>query len=61
MTKIMLATKEDRDMLTRLFEDCNKKQGQELERLRQDYKQRAEQMASEAAVEKAIHASNPRG
>ena len=54
MTKIMLTTEEDRDMWKRLFEDCNKKQGQELERLRQDYKQRAEQMALEAAVEKAI-------
>ena len=45
-----------------MFEDCNKKQGQDLERLRQDYKQRSEQMALEAAVEKAISArSNPRG
>ena len=62
MTKIMLTTEEDRDMWKRLFEDCNKKQGQELERLRQDYKQRTEQMALEAAVEKAIPArSNPRG
>ena len=62
MTKIMLTTEEDRDMWKRLFEDCNKKQGQELERLRQDYKQRTEQMALEAAVEKAIPArSDPRG
>ena len=61
MTKTMLATEEDRDMWKRLFEDCNKKQGQELERLRQDHKQRAEQMALEAAVEKAIPANNPRG
>ena len=45
MTKTMLTTEEDRDMWKRLFEDCNKKQGQELERLRQDYKQRSEQMA----------------
>ena len=45
-----------------LFEDCNKKQGQEIERLRQDYKQRSEQMALKTAVEKAIPArSDPRG
>ena len=56
MTKTMLATEEDRDMWKRLFEDCKKKQGQELERLRQDYKQRSEQMALEAAMEKTIPA-----
>ena len=58
----MLSTEEDRDMWKRLFEDCNKKQGQELERLRQDYKQRSEQMVLKTAVEKAIPArSDPRG
>ena len=36
MTRTMLITEEDRDMWKRLFEDCNKKQGQEIERLRQD-------------------------
>ena len=62
MTKTMLSTEEDRDMWKRLFEHCNKKQGQELERLRQDYKQRSEQMALKTAVEKAIPArSDPRG
>ena len=62
MTKIMLTKEEDRDMWKRLFEDRNKKQGQELERLRQNYKERTEQMAFEVAVEKAIPAgSNPRG
>ena len=62
MTKTMLTTEEDREMWKRLFEDCNKKQGQELESLRQDYKQRSEQRALETAVEKAIPArSNPRG
>ena len=35
MTKTMLAMEEDRDMWRKLFEDCNKKQGQEIERLRQ--------------------------
>ena len=34
MTKTMLSTEEDRDMWKRLFEDCNKKQGEEIERLR---------------------------
>ena len=62
MTKTMLSTEEDRDMWKRLFEDCNKKQGQEMERLRQDYKQRSEQMALKTAVEKRIPArSDPRG
>ena len=62
MTKTMLSTEEDRDMWRRLFEDCNKKQGQEIERLRQDYKERSEQMALNTAVEKAIPArSDPRG
>ena len=49
-------------MWKRLFEDCNKKQGQEIERLRQDYKERSERMALTTAVEKAIPArSIPRG
>ena len=39
MTKTMLAMEEDRDMWRKLFEDCNKKQGQEIERLRQEYKE----------------------
>ena len=33
MTKTRLTTEEDRDMWKRLFEDCNKKQGEEIERL----------------------------
>ena len=62
MTKTMLITEEDRDMWKSLFEDCNKKQGQEIERLRQDYKERSEQMALTTAVEKVIPArSIPRG
>ena len=62
MTKTMLITEEDRDMWKRLFEDCNKKQGQEIERLRQDYKERSERMALTTAVEKVIAAwSIPRG
>ena len=62
MTKSMLKMEEDRDMWRQLFEDCNKKQGQEIERLRQDYKERSEQMALTTAVEKVIPARNiPRG
>ena len=36
MTKTMLITDDDRDMWKRLFEDCNKKQGEEIKRLRRD-------------------------
>ena len=62
MTKSMLKMEDDRDMWRRLFEDCNKKQGQEIERLRQDYKERSEQIALTTAVEKVIPARNiPRG
>ena len=59
MTKNKLRTEEDRDMWKRLFEDCNKKQGGEIERLRRKYKER---LALTTAVEKVIPARNvPRG
>ena len=46
-------------MWKRLFEDCSKKQSEEIERLRRDYKER---MALTTAVEKVIPArSIPRG
>ena len=62
MTKSMLQMEEDRDMWRKLFEDCDKKQGQEIERLRQNYKERSEQMALTTAVEKVIPAGIiPRG
>ena len=62
MTKTMLAMEEDRDMWRKLFEDCNKKQGQEIERLRQEYKERSEQAALTTAVEKLMPARDiPRG
>ena len=62
MTKTMLSTEEDRDIWKKLFEDCNKEQGQEIECLRQDYKERSERMALTTAVEKVIPArSIPRG
>ena len=62
MTKTMLITEDDRDMWKRLFEDCNKKQGEEIEHLRRDYKERSERVALTTAVEKVIPArSIPRG
>ena len=62
MTRSMLQMEEDRDMWRKLFEDCNKKQGQEIERLRQEYKERSGQVALITAVEKVIPARDiPRG
>ena len=62
MTKTMLSTEEDRDIWKRWFEDCNKKQGEEIQRLMQDYKERSERMALTTAMEKVIPArSIPRG
>ena len=54
MTRTMLTTEEDRDIWKRLFEDCNKKQGEGIERLRRDYKERSERLALTTAVEKVI-------
>ena len=56
MTKTMLIAEDDRDMWKRLFEDCNKKQGEEIERLRQDFKERSEHRALTTALEKVIPA-----
>ena len=62
MTKTMLSMEEDRDMWEKQFEDCNKKQGEEKERLRREYKERSERLALTTAVEKAIPTRNtPRG
>ena len=62
VTKAMLIAEDERDMWKRLFEDCNKKQGEEIERLRRDYKERSERAALTTAVEKAIPTrSIPRG
>ena len=62
VTKIRLITEDDRDMWKILFKDCNKKQGEEIERLRRDYKERSDRAALTTAVEKAIPArSIPRG
>ena len=62
MTKTMLSMEEDRDIWKKLFEGCNKKQGEEIERLRREYKERSERLALTTAVEKAIPTRNtPRG
>ena len=62
MTKTMLSIEEDRDMWKKLFEDCNKKQGEEIERLRREYKQRSERLSLMTAVEKVIPTRDiPRG
>ena len=62
VTKTMLITEDDRDMWKKLFEDCSKKQGEEIERLRRDYKEQSERVALITAVEKVIPArSIPRG
>ena len=58
ITKTMLSTEEDRDMLKRMFEDCNKKQGEEIERLRREYKERSERLALTTAVERVISTRN---
>ena len=44
------------------MEECNKKDGEEIERLRREYKERSERLALTTAVERAIPARNvPRG
>ena len=62
VTKTMLITEDDTDMWKNLFEDCNKKQGEEIERLRREYRERSERVPLATAVEKVIPArSVPRG
>ena len=47
VTKTLLSFKENRDMWEKkLFEDCNKKQGEEIERFRRENKERSERLAS---------------
>ena len=41
VTKTLLSVEEDRDMRKRLFEDCNEKQGEEIERLRREHKEQS--------------------
>ena len=62
MTKTMLNIEEEMDMWKKLFEDCNKKQGEEIERLRREYKQRSERLRLTTAAEKVIAPRDiPRG
>ena len=62
MTKTMLSMEEYRDMWKKLFENWNKKQGQEIERLIREYKQRLERLSLTTAVEKVIPTRDiPRG
>ena len=56
VTKTMLIEEDDRDMWKKLFEDCNKKQGEKIERLRRDYKEQSEWVALTKAVKKVIPA-----
>ena len=62
MTKTMLSTEKDRDMWKILFEDCNQKQGEEIERLMREYKERSERLALSTSVERVTPIRNiPRG
>ena len=62
MAKTILSVEEDSDMWKKQFEDCTKKDGQEIKRLRQEYKERSERLALTTVVEKAKHARKiPRG
>ena len=62
MTKTLLSVEEDRDMWKRLFEDCNKKQGKEIERLMREYKERSKRLVLTTAVEGTIPLRDvPRG
>ena len=38
ITKTMLSTEEGRDLWKKLFDDCNKKPGEKIERSRREYK-----------------------
>ena len=58
VTKTVISVEEDRDMWKKLFEDCNKKQSEGIERLRREYKERWERLALMTAVEQAIPARN---
>ena len=44
MRKTLLRTEEDRNMWRRVFEDCKKKHGEELERMRQEYNEQSERL-----------------
>ena len=56
--KILLRTEEDKYMWRRLFEDCNKKQGEEIEPLRHKYTERPEQLGLATAIERSLPEGN---
>ena len=62
VTKTLLSVEEERDMWKRLFENCSKKQGEDIKRLRREYKEQSERLALTIAVERTIPARDiPRG
>ena len=62
VTKTLLSAERDRDMWKRLFEFCNNKQGEEIEHLRREYKDRLERLTLTTALERTIPARDvPRG
>ena len=52
--KTLLRTEEDPDMWRSLFKDCNKKRGEEIERLRQEYKERSQRLPLTTAAERTM-------
>ena len=49
-------------MWRRLFEDCNKKQGEKIERLGQEYKEQSELLGLATTMERSLPAASvPRG
>ena len=52
--KTLLRTEEDPDMWKSLFKDCNTKRGEEIERLRQEYKERSQRLALTTAAERTM-------
>ena len=59
--KTLAKTEEDRDMWKRLFEDLTKKQGEEIECLRQEYYEQSERLRI-AKTERPLPAGSfPRG
>ena len=57
LRKTLARSQEGRDMRRRLFEDCNKKQGEKIEGLSQEYKERSEQLGI-AKAEQLLPAVN---
>ena len=56
VTKALLSVEDDIGTWKRLFEDCIKMHGEEIEHLRREYKELSEQLALTTAVERTIPA-----